>query len=121
MTKYDDHMPERVVEIFSDALLQGPCIAQVAVKLGISRTCYYEWKEAHPEFRMAAEMGETIAEAYWSMVNAQLATGKIENANVTALIFLLKNRFRASYGEQQQKSVSQSVVESVLGLLNGAE
>ena len=44
---YTPEMAERVTELFKD----GSSITKVAaVKLGICRATYYEWKNIHPEF-----------------------------------------------------------------------
>ena len=70
---------------------EGASIEEVALKLGITRSSYYNWKEIHPEFNHAAELGEQVAAVYLQKVAYQIAIGEIE-ASPAMMIFILKNR-----------------------------
>ncbi len=111
---YNPEICDTIVELFRD----GSSITKVcAVKLGIGRSTYYQWKEEHPEFKEAAERGEELAEAYHENIMEDGANGKIKDYNATTRIFIVKNRFRKTYGEQKDekdKSAAESVLEQLM-------
>jgi hypothetical protein len=114
-SKYTPDLDDKIVDMFRD----GSSITKVAaVKLGVHRDTYYHWKGIYPSFKKAAEHGEQLAEAFHEDRLSHGSTGDIEKFNVTAQIFTMKNRFRATYGEQQEKAASQTVIETLLGLLS---
>ena len=53
----------------------------------------YRWLENIPEFRDAKKRGETKGRKTWENIGMAGATGKIKFFNVTAWIFIMKNRF----------------------------
>lgn len=111
---YDPSICDTIVELFRD----GSSITKVcAIKLGIGRSTYYQWKEDHPEFKKAAEMGEELAEVYHESKLEDGADGKIKDYNAPSRIFLVKNRYRKTYGEQKEdkeKGAADSLLEQLL-------
>lgn len=101
--KYDPSYAQRVTEMFRD----GSSITKVAaVKLGITRDTYYKWKESYPEFKEAAELGEQISETIHEAKLESGADGEIDNYNAASRIFIMKSRFRKTYGEQKEINVT---------------
>jgi len=109
---YDPTICKQLPEYFKDGL----SITQVcAWKLKIARSTYYEWKEKHPEFKLAAEMGEEISEAYHEKKLQEGADGLIDNFSAPARIFIMKSRFRTTYGEQkEEKTAGDSLLEKIV-------
>lgn len=113
--KYNESLVGKIAEMFAD----GSSITQVAArKLGVTRQTYYTWKETYPDFRIQAELGEQLSEALHEDKLAGLADGMIEDGSAAARIFLMKNRFRESYGEQKQAPNALSAIETLLNLMN---
>jgi hypothetical protein len=110
---YDPAICAAIPEMFSD----GSSITKVCViKLKIARSTYYEWKERHPEFAKACEIGEQISETIHEKKLQDGADGEIENYNAASRIFIMKSRFRKTYGEDKvaEKSASDSVLEQLM-------
>lgn len=113
--KYDPSLVGKIAEMFAD----GSSITQVAArKLGVTRQTYYTWKETYPDFKEQAERGEQLAESLHEDSLVNLADGNLEDGNASARIFLMKNRFRETYGEQKQQPNALSAIETLLNLMN---
>ncbi len=112
---YTPDLVNKIADMFSD----GSSITKVAaVKLGVTRQTYYEWKETYPDFKKAANHAEQISEAYHEDTLSSGVHGKIENFSATSQIFTMKNRFRETYGEAKNKPDALSAVETLLNLMN---
>lgn len=112
-SKYDPSLCDKIREMFSD----GSSITKVcALKLKVGRSQYYEWKEKYPDFKKAAEEGEELAEAIHEAKLEAGADGEIENYNAASRIFIMKSRFRKTYGEEknQEKSAAESLLEQIV-------
>lgn len=111
---YHPSICERIPLMFSD----GSSITKVAaVKLGIARSTYYQWKENYPEFKKACEIGENLSECAMEDIGQRGMNGEIANYNATTYIFTMKNRFRETYGEQKddkEKSAGDTLLEQVV-------
>lgn len=68
----------------------GMSIAEVCKHWGIVVPTYYNWIEAYPEFRRAAEAGERDTAAWWMETFRKAATGEIKG-NAALLVFAVKN------------------------------
>ena len=110
--KYDPSICDKIPVMFAD----GSSITKVAaIKLGISRSRYYDWKEEHPEFKAACEMGENIGEAAFEDIAMQGIKGEIDSYNAPTTIFMMKNRFRKTYGEvKEEKSAGDTLLEQLV-------
>ncbi len=86
-TKYRPEMCDQLPEIYR----YGADIGEACVQLGISRRTYYNWKEAHPEFKRATDWGEQLSLAWWTRLGAKMATGEVEGS-AAVWIFNMKNR-----------------------------
>ncbi len=108
---YTPELCSQVAEMFAD----GSSITQVcARKLKVHRDTYYEWKKVHPEFRKAAETGEQISQAYWEDIGKDGIVGDLEKFAGSTWQFVMKNRFRDSFSDQQPESVNNTLIEKLL-------
>lgn len=112
---YTSDIAKNLPDMFSD----GSSITQVcARKLKICRDTYYEWKDTYPEFKKAAKMGEQISEAFHEDKLNATADGDLEGSSASARIFIMKSRFRETYGEKQHENPVIPLIASALGLTN---
>ena len=96
---YKPELAEQLPAMFSE----GESVAEVIVKLGISRACFYKWVNKYPEFAEAYEEGKTVAEAWWSKLGRKGASGKAD-INPSVWIFNMKAKF--GYRENQQLDIN---------------
>lgn len=115
MAKYEPKYTPEDAEKLPELFAQGLTIAQTCAELKISRQTYYAWQEQYPEFKAAADYGQTLSEAFHEK---RLLDTKLDTASDPRRIFYMKNSFRESYGEQQQKEGSKSLVECLLNLVD---
>lgn len=114
--KYHSSICDELVDMFAD----GTSITQVcAMKLKIARSQYYVWKDTYPEFRLAAERGEQMSEAFHEKKLEQGADGLIEGFSAPARIFLMKSRFRETYGEQKAQVQNEEALAQLAQILYG--
>ncbi len=108
---YKPEYCKKITEMFED----GSTITQVcARKLKIHRDTYYEWKNAHPEFKKAAEQGEQVSQAYWEDIGKDGIKGDIEKFAGSSWQFVMKNRFRKDYQDQQPLDTQNTLIEKLL-------
>lgn len=97
--------------------LEGRSVTQVCVALGIVKDTYYRWKKEHPEFAAMAQAGEEASQAWWESRGEQGMFGEIDKFSGTPWIFVMKNRFKDSYSDQQKEKENNSAVEMLLNML----
>ena len=98
---YKPELAEKLLDFFRD----GSSITKVAaVKLGVSRQTYYEWKDKYPEFKKAAELGEQIAEATQEDLLDRGIMGEIEDFGMSGQVFKMKSRYRSTYADSPKTS-----------------
>jgi hypothetical protein len=76
---------------------RGLTVAQIADCLGLGERTVYEKQKDYPQFMQAIKKGR--AEGLQSVSNALFE--KATQGNVTAMIYYLKTRDRANWGENQ--------------------
>jgi transposase len=120
MGKFDAKWNNNIPSLLPDMFRDGSTVCQVAaLKLGISRSTYYQWKEDHPDFKEASELGEYISQAYHEQKLLDGADGMIDGFSAPARIFYMKNGFRKDYAvEHDQKDNKPSALESLIGALS---
>jgi hypothetical protein len=69
----------------------------------------YRWLEQYPDFRKAKKRGEIAGMKQWEGTGMKMALGLLPKANVTAWIFIMKNRF----GWRDQVNIMFNEVESL--------
>lgn len=105
---YEPAMCEQVIK----RAKEGWSVTRQCAELGIHRSTWYDWKKAHSDFKEAATMAEVYAQAHWEDVGYQIMTGQKKDANATAFIFQMKNRFRDpehGYLDKQHHAVEAKV------------
>lgn len=85
---------------FMEMSKEGKSLAQILSVFGVSRRCYYNWREEYPEFLDAAEIGRIHAQARAEETLDKLAMGEMKG-NVLAQIFKMKAQFKEDYQEKQ--------------------
>lgn len=91
----------------------------LAKKMGISPSTLYEWKNKFPEISEALKKGKEIVD--FEVENAMLKA--IENGNVTAMIFWLKNRQPEKWRDKPESTEDAAIkkLDEVLKKLNEQE
>ena len=110
---YHPDLVGKIADMFRD----GSSITKVAaVKLGVVRQTYYEWKDLHPDFKAEAERGEQLSQSFHEDKLEATADGEIDKANGACRIFIMKNRFRECYADapKDEKSAADSLIEKLL-------
>ena len=100
--KHPGGRPSKYEPVFCDRIIAcgkvGDSRTQMAAKLGIARETLNNWGKAHPEFLAALKRADTLSQSWWEDRLREIAvTGK---GNVTAVIFAMKNRFKADWQER---------------------
>ncbi len=86
-SKYETHVAPRLEEI-KDWVRNGATDKEVAERLGISETSFYEFKKEFSEFSESLKKNKEICDAEVESALHKAALG----GNITAIIFWLKNR-----------------------------
>ncbi len=98
-TLYDPEFCDKVRELGAEGASQ----LEIAVTLGISESSWYNWRKIHPEFMEAVNDAKRLSLAWWEKQGRLMAVGLIPNANATAYIFNMKNRFRKKVSKTANK------------------
>lgn len=83
---YDPSYCEHAIEF----LAEGYSLGALAGSLSVTRKTIYNWKDAHPEFAEAVEIGQAKGLLSWERDYRSFA--KSGDGNATAYVFALKNR-----------------------------
>jgi hypothetical protein len=115
--KYAEWMDGKAIDLFKE----GKSITAVCCALEIDRDTYYEWRNnpAHPFYR-AARRGEMLSQSYLESKGMDGIFGETESFAGSSWQFIMKNRFRDSYSDQQ-KPENNSAVEMLLTMLANKE
>lgn len=105
-TKYK----KEYAQIAVDMLKKGKYHSHIMSELGISKQTFYRWKKENQEFKEACEIGKQAAQAMWEDIIEAIALGKLPQANTTAALALMNNRFD---GWARDKKEDNSVVNNI--------
>lgn len=108
---------ESMCQIAEQLLSEGKSLARVATELKVCRDTIYDWRDKHPEFAAALKRGLGACQAFWEDIGMSGITGEIKNFGGTPWMFVMKNRFRADYAEEKEKSSAESLIETVIDKL----
>lgn len=108
--KYNPLLCDKLPDLFSE----GTTIVGVCVKLGISRECYYNWKKEHPEFAKAAEAGELASQHWWETIGKDGIVGNLDKFAGSSWQFVMKNRFRKDYRDEESLQTNNTLIEKLL-------
>ena len=93
-TKYDPAYCDQIIAHMQD----GASMLSFAAEIGVSRATLNVWKDEHPEFLEAVEVGKAKCAAWWEkQARASATTG---TGNGTLVIFGLKNMGRDEWYEK---------------------
>lgn len=86
-------------------------VSYACQKVGITRTCYYKWRENDPKFK---ERAEEVEEETIDVVESKLLSA-INNDDLTAIIFYLKTKGKkCGYVERVEQDVNVNPFESLM-------
>lgn len=85
-SNYDPSFTDQAIEFLS----QGYSLMALAGHFGVTRKTIYNWKESHPDFAEAVEIGQAKGLLSWEQDYRTFA--KTGDGNATAYVFALKNR-----------------------------
>ncbi len=108
--KYTPEMIDLMLNDFRD----GTSITGVCVTLDISRETYHRWKKENPEFADAAARGEAISQRFWEKKGQAGVFGEIDKFSGSSWQFVMKNRFRADYRDEQAVQTNNTLIEKLL-------
>jgi hypothetical protein len=99
-----------------DVLAGGESLAAVCAEIGICRKTLYNWRDAHPDFANALNIGLQKAQRDWERLGKSGISGEIDKFSPSPWIFTMKNRFRDDYADdkKEEKDTSQSVLEKII-------
>lgn len=111
--KFEPWMVERAQAVFAE----GESITAVCCELDISRETYYRWRDDpnHP-FSRIAKRGEQESQRHWEGIGKDGVTGCLDKFAGSTWQFVMKNRFRETYNDQQ-KDEKNTAVEMLLNML----
>ncbi len=86
-------------------------VSYACQKVGITRACYYKWRESDPKFK---ERAEEVEEETIDVVESKLLSA-INNDDLTAIIFYLKTKGKKrGYIERVEQDVNVNPFESLM-------
>ena len=104
-SSYDPGYCEAVVQFGKE----GDSKVEMAVKLNVSRQTLYYWMDDYPDFFDAMKRAEEYAAAWHHTMFKKMATGQIQNANPTALIFNSKNQCPDEFRDRREVDIDGKV------------
>ncbi len=110
-----EYKPE-YCDVASKVLAGGESLAAVCAELDICRKTLYNWRDSHPEFASALNVGLQKAQRDWERLGREGIDGTLEKFSASPWIFTMKNRFRDDYAEdkEEKKDDNTSVLEKII-------
>jgi hypothetical protein len=109
-TDYKEEYCEQLIQ----HMARGFSFESFAGKVGVSKQTIYTWAETHPEFLDSKNAAFEQSRLFWERVGIELATGQNTDANPTAWIFNMKNRFREDWNDKKEIEHSGEVKKTVI-------
>lgn len=109
--KYESWMDDVALSKFKE----GDSITSVCCALDISRETFYRWRDdkGHP-FSRIAKKGERLSQDHWEHIGKDGVVGNLEKFAGSSWQFIMKNRFREHYSDQQPKDTTTTLIEKLL-------
>jgi len=102
LTMQDWEKPERLEQI-EEWAAKGLILDEIAKNMGIVRSTLYHWRQASDLISTAIKRGE---EAIIDRVEHALIDSAIEDRNITAMIFYLKNKRPDAWKDKRENEIS---------------
>ena len=114
LEKYEPWMDEKAIELFRD----GESVTSVCCDLDISRETYYQWSKDkdHPFYKIA-KRGEKLSQQYWERLGRQGVRGDLDKFGGSSWQFVMKNRFRDHYSDQQKQEDNKTLAELLINAI----
>lgn len=87
-TLYKPEFCEKLVKHMS----KGYSFESFAADCGVCFDTVHEWVKVHPEFSEAKKLGIALSIKWWESLLALASAGEKKHANMTGIIFALKNK-----------------------------
>lgn len=109
--KYDPSMDEIALNAFK----AGKSITSICCMLDISRETYYQWRDdkEHPFYKVAKK-GEMLSQQFWEEIGLNGIVGELDKFAGSSWQFVMKNRFRNDYADQQAKDSRDTLIDKLL-------
>ncbi|MBR1603246.1 MAG: helix-turn-helix domain-containing protein [Synergistaceae bacterium] len=99
-TRYDPDITPKLAESYA---MEGYSDDQIALKLGIHRSSFYDWQKLYPELRAAVKRGKEPVNAEIKMAMIKSATGYYVEEEQTVAILDVKTRQPKSFKKTTTK------------------
>jgi len=100
---YTDWETEEKLSMIEDWAAKGLILDEIAHNMHISRSTLYQWRKASPLISTALKRGE---EHIIDRVEHALIDSAIEDRNITAMIFYLKNKRPNDWRDKRENEIS---------------
>lgn len=112
--KFEPWMIDKALELFKD----GESVTSVCCDLGITRETYYQWsKDKDHPFYKTSKHGEQLSHQYWERLGRQGIRGDLEKFGGSSWQFVMKNRFRDHYSDQQKQEDNKTLAELLINAI----
>ena len=81
-------------------MAKGLSFESFAAECEVCFDTLYEWVKVYPEFSEAKKEGTALSMKWWESLLALASAGERKHANITGIIFALKNKFPAQYRDR---------------------
>lgn len=87
--EYESSHPEKLLQ----CLKQGMLDCEIYAAFNISKATFYRWRNEHPEFNRAYEIGFPHCESHWLVYGKKGMQGEIKGFNFNSWISFMNNKF----------------------------
>lgn len=92
-------------------MAEGLSFKSFSAVVGVAPSTLFDWLEAYPEFSEAKEIGTNASLLFWERLSINSAMGNLVGdrpANIIAIIWNMKNRFKEDWQDKQVVESSNS-------------
>jgi hypothetical protein len=97
-SKYKEEYDEMLIE----HMKSGLSFESFAGVVEVNQDTLYEWAKVHESFSEAKSIAYSLNRLTWEKIALGASAGKIPNANMTGIIFNLKNRFPKEWRDRKE-------------------
>jgi len=101
-SKYSPEYADKLIE----HMKRGLSFLSFAAEIGVAESTISLWAEKHPEFSEAKKEGFSKSRNFWEKLILAASAGKLPGANMTGIIFNLKNRFPKQWSDRKDVHMS---------------